>query len=425
MQLIRILTLTSFGLASIGALSPASAAEPDEPRAGLPSPAAPTTAPAAPLAPSATMVPCPKCTPCPASAAEIDAESYYREAMQQFSAKRHRRARELLQLVVTRHPTSSYASAAKSKLIELDSSHDPGAEPRGRDTTGRTELIIGNALLWSGLGSLFPLLGGGEDAAGNAMLWSALGTGVGAGVGSYFLTRNVAISDGYAHLHHFAQIWGAWSGLAIHMLADPHFDDANARSISGSVLGGAAAGLLTSIVFKDGFSIPRGEAEFISSVASWGSIAGASLSILLWGKDIEVRPVIGTVVASGNGALLASLFFRPRWTKSRLRYINLLAFGGVLLGDAILASARSNDPRFYGGVSLGALAAGIAVGILVTSGMAPAGASNSEASISPNALVTLVDGKLDWGVPLPRIAPRPVGRELAMGIEFDLLAGRF
>ncbi|MBW2732476.1 MAG: hypothetical protein JRH20_08770, partial [Deltaproteobacteria bacterium] len=164
----------------------------------------------------------------------------------------------------------------------------------------------------------------------DSALWSALGAGTTAGVTSLLLSSGRAIPDGWAHLHHFSQFWGSWTAFAVYGIAAGTDDSDNwsSRAVAGTILGGGLAGLATSLIFKDPMSLPRGEAEFITTAAIWGSWLGISASLVAMGDDIGFRSALSTVLGVGTASLAAAAIWTPAWSKSRVRYVSLMGFGG-------------------------------------------------------------------------------------------------
>lgn len=390
---------------------------------GMASPPSPTTKPTATLklitGRAGVLTPC-------RSPAEIEAQAYYDRAVREMVDGKLRRARELFQVVITRYQGSRYFMAAKAKLASIDSTARAEAEPTGVDSSGRVELIIGNAVLWAGYGMIMPLLAT-EDAEewANSFYWTALGAGTAAGVGSLLLSSGRAIPDGWAHLHHFSQVWGSWTAFSIYAIAAgaDDADDWSARAVAGTVLGGAVAGLATSLIFKDPLSLPRGEAEFITSAAAWSSYLGFAASALIMGEDLTFRAGMGTVLGVGTASLAAASIWTPPWSKSRVRYVSLLGFGGTLLGGAILISVKPDSARAAAGVALGSIGVGLGLGVLLTRNMPDATAGRRSASLP--ALLSYVDGELDWGVPLPKIQPMAYDQKIRPGYFVDVAAGVF
>ena len=138
---------------------------------------------------------------------------------------------------------------------------------------------------------------------------------------------------------------------------------------------------------------------------------------------MSFRGGMGTVLGTGTASLAAAALWAPPWSKSRIRYINLMGFGGVLLGSAILIAAKSETARVYGGVGLGAIVAGLGLGVFVTRNMPDAAPGRRSASLP--ALISYVDGELDWGVPLPKVQPLVYAKGLRAGYFVDLAAGTF
>lgn len=384
-----------------------------------PPPASQKTAGAPSAAATEDLAPC-------RSPGEVEAQAYYDKAIRAMVDGKLRRARKLLQVVITRYQRSRYFIAAKEKLAAIDSTPQAAAESHGRDSSGRVELIIGNSLLWVGYGMVAPLLFTDDfNSWSDSAFWSALGAGTAAGVGSLLLSSGRAIPDGWAHLHHFSQIWGSWTAFAVYAIS-AGVDDADnwsSRAIAATVLGGGVAGLAISLIFKDPLSVPRGEAEFVTSAAMWGSWLGFSTSILIMGEDIGFRGAMGTVLGLGTASIAAASIWTPPWSKSRIRYISLMGFGGLLLGNAILYAASSNEARVYGGVGIGTVLSGLALGVFVTRNMPDATPSRGSASLP--ALISYVDGELDWGVPLPKMQPLAYADGMRAGYFVDLAAGRF
>ena len=82
---------------------------------------------------------------------------------------------------------------------------------------------------------------------------------------------------------------------------------------------------------------------------------------------------------------------------------------------------KQDDPRVYGGVTLGCSLLGLAVGTLVTNGM-PNDTSSSDRAPLP-ALFTW-DRRFDLGVPALRFQPARDGGREGVGVVVDLFAGR-
>jgi hypothetical protein len=368
----------------------------------------------------------------PVSPTEIDAKVYYEKAMRLQVDGKAAEARVLYQRVIIDYPKTSYAPVAKTKLAEIDATFRPEAEPSGIYSSGRIEVISGDSMLWLGYGLLMPLLftDRAEDWSKSA-LWAGLGAGVAAGVTAALATRARAIPDGWADLHLFSQMWGSWNAFGIYTLAAAgspfadHYTGWSAAGIVGSVLGGAVLGLGTSLLLKDQLSIPRGKAEFIIGSAGWGSIIGFSAALLAAGEEIRLKPAVGAILGGGDGALILSSLFAPRWTKTRVSFVNLIGLGGVTLGDAIAFSARLENIRAYGGISLGCTLAGLAIGMLVTSGMPDDRADAERHAMAPPALVTY-DGSFDFGVPVPRLLTSATSNgKPALGLSADLFGAVF
>jgi hypothetical protein len=369
---------------------------------------------------------------CAANPAESDAKITYEKALRLQLDGKNVEAKKFYQRIITEYPKTSYAAAAREKLALIDARLRPTIEPKGIEGSGRVEVIMGDSLLWLSYGMMIPLLFTDQsEEVSRSFLWAGLGAGVAAGLTATLTTHDKSIPEGWASLHLFSQVWGSWNSFAIYLLTrgNPFDDELSSRwssaGIAGSVIGGAALGLGASLLFKDQLALPRGQAEFISSAAAWGSIIGLSAVLLASGDDIRLRPAIGAVLGAGDGTLLLSSFLAPRWSKTRVRLTNLIGFGGVALGDAIALSAKLRDVRAYGGISLACTLVGLAAGYLATSGMPDDRTAAELQTLAPPALLTY-DGSFDLGVPVPRLitSSTRTGKP-SLGLSADLFAAAF
>lgn len=170
---------------------------------------------------------------------------------------------------------------------------------------------------------------------------------------------------------------------------------------TGATLGATLGGALGA-----GLETTPGRVSFTASVTLWsGVLSGLTAGALLPDDDRRRERAFLIGGAGYDAGLAGGLFFAGKVSPSvaRVRLADLLAIAGGLVTTGLYLSAAGDvDVRAAEGIAAGGLAAGLATGWIVTSGMA------KESSAARSPLTALQ----------PTFVPVPAGAGLGLGGVF-------
>lgn len=383
-------------------------------------PAASTPAAATPVA----------VAPSPADPAAADTASLRLQlglARKYMSQNKAAAAREVLTGVIAEAGPGAEAAEANRLLAELNKRHP---SPDGLEADeGRGLLVMGNTAAWMSVGLFAPLLWIDDvDDYITQSYWSAVGFGLPAGLLSWYLTRDVVITRGYATMQTSAQLFGMLDGFLLAGLIQGQ--ELSREFATGMALAGTAAGLGASILFKDDMQVSRARASFIFTSWMWGSLLGVYTGMTIWDSDLTMRQGIGSALLAGGGAMAAAVAWGPRWSSNRVGYVSLFGLGGYLISYALLIDRLDEDNlslRTVGNTLLVTQAAGLLIGVLVTSGMKDdvAGSEQESEPLVAGSLLRLDGGRTRLAIPLPRLGFTHDGGQTTPHVAVDLLSGNW
>lgn len=164
---------------------------------------------------------------------------------------------------------------------------------------------------------------------------------------------------------------GSWYGAAAGTLLAGALGYGSLRWIFTGGLIGQVLGLSAGIVAAAFTELSTGDTAVIHSGALWGLFAGGVLSLLVWHSDPRmsyglILPGLAVGLAAG---VLTSRFVEA--SAGRLAVIDLCGLLGALLGASIgipiiIDDQDAGQMRAYTGILLGAAAAGIGLGVVLT-----------------------------------------------------------
>jgi hypothetical protein len=261
------------------------------------------------------------------------------------------------------------------------------------DRTGRGELVWFSTLLGIWVADGLAIVGNVDDGKAYLALTIA-GSAVGLGT-SLGVTRRGSMSSGRASTISSAFTWSSVNAATLAAIAETSGDDALAATIGAGLLGvGVSAGLTR-------HGAPSiGDVTLVNSAGWWGLVAGA-LSLTFTQPD-DGRTVGWTLLAGADAGLIAGALLADRHDVSRGRTLVVDAGGllGGLVGVAIPVFSDATSPEAYGGAALAGIAAGLAVGhVLTKSWDAPASAADAAAPVRATPVVSrLADGTFTAGI---------------------------
>jgi hypothetical protein len=180
------------------------------------------------------------------------------------------------------------------------------------------------------------------------------------------------------------------------------------ETVAGVLWAGATLGATLGGALGSGLESTPGRVSFTSSVTIWsGVLTGLTAGALMPDDDRRRERAFAIGGAGYNAGLVGGLLFAGNVSPSvaRVRIADLLAIaGGLVTTGAYLSIARDIDIRAAEGIAAGGLAAGLATGWLITSGMAK---DVSAPATRPQAATIQ-----------PTIVPVPAGAGLGVGGVF-------
>jgi hypothetical protein len=221
-----------------------------------------------------------------------------------------------------------------------------------------------------------------------------------------------AISAGlYLGLGQGVFVIGLQQARAVRLRSEDPASDARFRpeTVAGLLWGGATLGATLGGALGAGLQTTPGRVSFTASTTIWSGVitglaAGAILPTGPWRSEraFEIG-LAGYDLGLAGGLLLAG---KVSPSVARVRIADLAAIGGgVVAAGAYLSIARDPDRRAAEGIAAAGLAAGLATGWLLTSGM-----GRELPNADPSARTT---SSVE-----PRVVPVPAGAALGVGGVF-------
>ncbi len=225
-----------------------------------------------------------------------------------------------------------------------------------------------------------------------ALTIAGLGTGIGVGILS---TRGRSMPSGRAAAIDSATIWASVNAATISGIVGTSFDTG-----FGATLATGALALGTSWGLTGRRSPSVGDVTIVNSAGYWGLVATTLGLVTFATEDLTGKQVSWTILGGLDAGLVAGVLLARRSDISRGRMLIIDAGGllGALVGVAIPVFAGSDNSRFYGGATLGGIAAGLAATTYFTRHWDDDTKTSSAAGLDIGpALLPLSDGRLAAG----------------------------
>lgn len=250
-------------------------------------------------------------------------------------------------------------------LPEVDEAAPPPPPPENQRRSGRVPFILNSTAL--GLSLMAGVLFAADVEDPRLFAPILLVGGAGGLTAAMLIERRWSVSRGDNSIIATGGWYGAATGVLVAGAAG--FQDVR-WLVTGGLIGqivGLSAGIVTSVYTE----ISVNDGAVIHSGAIWGLGAGGVLATLVWHSDRRASYgliLTGLVAGLGVGALVSRFV---DVSAGRVVVVDLCGLLGVLLGASvgipiIIDSQSSGHLRAYAGILLGAAAAGIGIGVLLT-----------------------------------------------------------
>jgi hypothetical protein len=356
---------------------------------------------------------------CPEETPEVKrARALYEEALIQEATGNLGAAREMYDRLVKEHSQTQFACWAQVRLTALMS----GKARVNKE--GRAQFIIGTTLfgIWFGdalASAIFLEDESMTDSEYKGLIWFGIGGAAAGLVPSILLSSDLPMSTGRATLINFGWAWGLWHGLGFSILPD----DLSVSAWFGIALASSAVGWGGTFALTHFVDVADGDAALVASAslwATWFTFCVAALISEDFFDDEDV--VIPVLLAGGDAGLVTAALLTGKADMSAGR-VGLISLGGVLgmlLSGGIIAIAEFDEYRAAVGMSLALTAGGLVGAYFLTRGY-------DEPGNGSTGLAALEYGPDGWavGAPVPRIMPGYVGGEHVLTFELPLIGGRF
>jgi len=343
-------------------------------------------------------------------------------------------AEALYRLVLERYGSTEAAATARARLAAVSAAASSGS--------GAVELQVWMTLYGAWLGVAVPAAFG-SDAA------EAYGVGLLAGGPTGFiagraLARALDLSEGQARAITLGGTWGTWQGLGWQEVfeigidqtcgpdpfggsEDCYANEDTSEEMFAAMIVGGLAGIGTGALLA-GRDISPGTGTVVNFGSLWGTwfgVAGGTIAGLD-GDDLLAASLVG-----GDVALLATALLAPGWnvTRSRARMVSIAGVLGGLAGAGIDLIAQPDDTKVAMGIPLAGSLLGLTLGVLATRDDLGTREASAGSAPADGALLSLDDGRLALGTPVPLPSMRPVdgprGTSWAPVVAFDLFRASF
>ena len=374
----------------------------------------------------------------PSDTAKLEADALYQLGLELITQKQWEKARAILERVVADYPNTEAAGRARQRLEDLEAVlSEPGGPSNSAAAkvaqSGRAELAVFQTIVGGFVGGAIP--GIAESSTRGVLAGSMLGTGLGLGI-ALAVTADSPITPAQAAMVNYGQLFGAanmllWDlGLRAGDLTDK---EPLLMTVGGIGLGTAAGALLA----KRYSEVPASHVSVAVSSGLWATYATETLMILLGGDDISGQAYLLMAPLSADLGLLAGIVGMRRVdfpiSRSRVQLINLGGTVGAFLsmGSALLLGIEG---KAVGATMLVGAAGGLLVAWKATEDWDKQYHPEVFARNPSTSLLTLEDGRVKLGQPLPTVAFSPVrgagGESTEKGglrphVQVSLFGGRF
>jgi hypothetical protein len=324
-------------------------------------------------------------------------------------------ARKKFERVIAEHPSSHFACWARQKVAAMSAGRMP------LNKNGRAAFIIGSTLFatWTAEAIATIAMLGDDDISedeGKGLIWTGIG---GAAVGlvpSILLSSDLPMSTGRATLINFGWLWGAWHGAAISLIPD----DISVQPVLAASLGGSVAGWVGTFLLTHYVDVADGDAALISSGAVWSTWLTAAIGALIAAESFFEERVawVSALLAGGDAGLVAAALVSRKVDISagRVGLINLGGLLGAMLGGGILAVAKVDSPRGAVGIMLGTTITGLVATTWLTRNY-----DRPDTGAKGVALLERTREGWAFGLPPPRFA---ASRESGWSLAIPLIGGQ-
>ncbi len=357
---------------------------------------------------------------CPEETPEVKkARAFYEEALIQEATGNLGAAREMYDRLIKEHSQTQFACWAQVRLTALK------AGKARVNKEGRAQFIIGTTLFgaWMGDALASAIFLEDEDmteSEAKGLIWFGIGGAAAGLVPSILLSSDLPMSTGRATLINFGWSWGLWHGLGISMLPD----DLSISAWFGIALASSAVGWGGTFALTHFVDVADGDAALVASAASWATWFTFAIAVLISEDFLDDEDVVIPVLLAGGDAGLvtaALLTDQADMSAGRVGLISLGGLLGMLLSGGIIAIAEFDEYRPAVGMSLGLTVGGLVGAYFLTAGYDDPG--NGSTGVA--ALEYTPDGGWAVGTPVPRMTPAYVGGEHVLTFDVPLIGGRF
>lgn len=306
---------------------------------------------------------------------------------------------------------AAFACPNLGRAADVDTSPSPKLY---LDRSGLNEMIYQNIGYGYLLGVMTGLMIAGEDWSGGdneARVFGGALFGAGAGVGlSMLLTMNKPVLSGDVVFTNWAGKVGLVNGFIIPALFldwdDASMDDM--RIPIGISMALSLGAYTTAWLLSDKVKSSPGQASAMGSGLMWGSIL-ASLTVRTINPDLkddtDYKILLGSILAVADLglALAAILLADTDISRSRIIWTDIGGIIGTGAGFGLGFLIAGDETQAATGLAIAGMLGGLTLGWILSAGTedwrkdAPVNASGS--------LVSVRDGELTVGVPLPRLEP--------------------
>ncbi len=349
---------------------------------------------------------CPPCPPDPTRTPEMEATALYQLGLYWMAKGEWNRARDLFQRVVSEYPESPVAASAGQRLDELATDKPPASEQAAGDShsgESRAGFIVFETTVGAYVGGTLPALM--EMGPKGVLTGAMLGTMGGLGL-SLLASGQPDWSAAKGAMITFGQLYGA-GNLVMWNLVLP--DYAALESFPGLSVAGLGLGTIAGIIMGNTWPhVPAGNVDLIGSAGLWSTYFVETL-LLLAGTSTDNVYTVAAPLSADLGAVAAALAVHQSGitvSRSRVRLLNLGGVVGAFLTSGI-ATLMEFDPHATGVLMLTGAALGIGTAYRATMNWDERTHADLISRKPSPHLLTLEDGKIRLGQPIPVLAFHP------------------
>ena len=347
------------------------------------------------------------------------ARALYEEALIQEATGNLGAAREMYDRLVKDHAGSQFACWAQVRLVDLK------AGKARVNKEGRAQFIIGTTLFGAWFGdalasAIFLEDDDMSESEAKGLIWFGIGGAAAGLVPSILFSSDLPMSTGRATLINFGWSWGLWHGLGISIMPD----DLSVSAWFGIALASSAVGWGGTFALTHFVDVADGDAALVASAASWATWFTFATAMLISEDFIDDEDVvIPVLLAGGDAGLVAAALLTGQADMSagRVGLISLGGMLGMLLSGGIIAIAEFDEYRPAVGMSLALTLGGLVGAYFLTAGYDEPG--NGSTGVA--ALEYSPENGWAFGAPVPRMTPAYVEGRHVLTFEVPLLGGRF